>query len=515
MDNRQMSYTVKRKISNYFIGDSTETIYKYRTGNALVEFFEKKFGISTLVAGPSRWTLCLDTIDYMYEKGSINDFFTTLLSNRSISKELDELDTSKCAIIRKDAIDHLNVILNDDDLKLIDHMGKLMLVGIDDEAFQIGEGGFAKVYKMPNSDKVTKKLKDEFKGNAGIISRFKYEYILVSENLNGIKGIIKAYSYDENEISYTMEYCDCDLKSYILNNNLNDNQKISLIQEILEIMNNVHDKKVIHRDLSPKNIFIKEGHPIIADFGLGKAIDENGRTYVTVDTSMNGTLEYCDPRLFQGLASANEQSDIYSLGRIINFIMTRNSDTFKHSLSLVSTMATQASLDSRYHSIKEMITKINSLTVNKIDTEYKNRCKKLIVSGYYDASMDEYLLSFDEDALIEQLNDKRFKIAYKHIISNPSYNDVMVDRFNALYSIFKSPFRHTFALFDEINEFCVDVLRDYRNISVELKTILGNCIYEITIGINRWKAQAYFSENYMHIESEYIQDTINQMNNWR
>lgn len=510
-----MTPSTQKAISEYFNGDYKESVYKYRSGGYLVEMYSSRFGIPNLFAGPSRWTLCSDTIDYMYESGRINEFFTTMLSVRNIGKELQETDTAVCASKRREAIAFLNKILLEDDLELIEISNRLMLHEIDDETDLIGSGGFAKVYRIPGTNQVVKKLKDEFKNDDGIISRFKNEYYLITDKLEGIQGIIKGYSYDEEDISYTMEYCNSDLKDYITKSNLNEAERINLILEILGIMQQVHDRKVLHRDLSPKNIFIKDSQPIIADFGLGKAIDENGRTYVTIDTSMNGTLEYCDPRQFQGLGFADEQSDIYSLGRIINFVMTKNSDNFKHSLSIVSTIATQTSLDARFHNISEMVDKITRLTKSRKDTEYVNRCEQLIESGYYDRSMDDYLLSFDDDDLINQLNKEKFRKAYKNIITNISYNAVMIDKFTSLHNIFWNPIGHTFASFDAVAIFCIDILREQRGIMPTLKTILGECIYDVAAGVTRWSVQKYFAKNYKQLEQEYIQETIAEMDKWK
>ena len=504
----QMTPSVQKNICEYFNGDNQNSVYEYRTGGGLVELYTTRFGIPDLIAGPSRWTLCDSTIDYMYQNGRINEFFTTMLSLRNVGKELRETNQAIVAAKRKEAIDYINRILIVDDLELLEFGSQLILHHMDDDSDLIGSGGFANVYRMPGTNTVVKKLKDEFKYNDGIISRFKNEFRLIHETLQGIEGIIEAYDYNDDEISYTMEYCSSDLKNYIANSHLDEEKRVELVLEILNIMNQVHERKVLHRDLSPKNIFIKSGHPIIADFGLGKAIDDSGRTYMTIDTSMNGTLEYCDPRQFQGLGFADEQSDIYSLGRIINYVMTGNSDNFKHTLNLVSTIATETSLDARYHRIQEMIDKITRLTKSKADTEYTVRCQQLLAHGYYDKSMDEYLLSFDEDHLIDQLNNERFRNVYTNVVSNVSYNSAMIERFTALHNIFFSPIGHTFASFDAVSKFCVDILRYHRGISPALKTILGECIYDITVGVNRWNAQSYFDENYRYLEPEYVQESI-------
>ncbi len=320
-----MTPSTQKRICEFFNGDDENSVYEYRSGSKLVELYSSRFGIPNLFAGPSRWTLCDSTIDYMYQNGKINEFFTTMLSLRNVSKEIRETNLAVAAAKRKEAIDYINRMLIVDDLELLEFGNQLYLHHMDDDSDLIGSGGFANVYKVPGTNMVVKKLKDEFKDNDGIVSRFKNEYRLIHENLQGIDGIIEAYEYNDDEISYTMEYCSSDLKKYIADSRLGEAERIDLILKILDIMNRVHGSKVLHRDLSPKNIFIKRGQPVIADFGLGKAIDDSGRTYMTIDTSMNGTLEYCDPRQFQGLGFADEQSDIYSLGRIINYVMTGKS----------------------------------------------------------------------------------------------------------------------------------------------------------------------------------------------
>ena len=509
MDNAlTMTPTTQKRICEYFNGDVQESVYNYRSGSYLIEMYETRFGTPNLVTGPSRWTLCDDTINYMYQNGRIDDFFTTMLSLRNVSKELGETNQAVCANKRKEAIEYLNKILLADDLELIEIGNQLKLHQIDDITDLIGSGGFAKVYRIPGTNTVVKKLKDEFKGNDGIVSRFKNEYHLIHDTLRGINGIIEGFDYNANDISYTMEYCNCDLKEYISVTPLDETERVNLVLEILNIMNQVHGRRVLHRDLSPKNIFIKNGHPIIADFGLGKAIDENGRTYVTIDTSMNGTLEYCDPRQFQGLGFADEQSDIYSLGRIINYVMTNDSDDFKHTLSTVSTIATESSLDARFHYVQEMIDKVERLTKIRKDTAYVARCEQLLASGYYDSTMDDYLLSFEEDTLLQHLNNAKFKNIYMKVVTNLSYNAAMIERFTGLRNIFNDPIGHTFALFDAVSNLCVDILKDYRNVSPALKTILGECIYAVTVGVNRWGAQRYFDDHYRELEAEFVADSI-------
>ena len=232
----QMTPSVQKNICEYFNGDNQNSVYEYRTGGGLVELYTTRFGIPDLIAGPSRWTLCDSTIDYMYQNGRINEFFTTMLSLRNVGKELRETNQAIVAAKRKEAIDYINRMLIVDDLELLEFGSQLILHHMDDDSDLIGSGGFANVYRMPGTNTVVKKLKDEFKYNDGIISRFKNEFRLIHETLQGIEGIIEAYDYNDDEISYTMEYCSSDLKNYIANSHLDEEKRVELVLEILNIM---------------------------------------------------------------------------------------------------------------------------------------------------------------------------------------------------------------------------------------------------------------------------------------
>lgn len=88
-------------------------------------------------------------------------------------------------------------------------------------------------------------------------------------------------------------------------------------------MSLVHQRDVLHRDLSPTNVFFVNGIIKIADFGLGKNLNTL-TSHQTMDTSSFGQLFYCAPEQLTLLKDADKRSDVYSLGRIINFVMTKN-----------------------------------------------------------------------------------------------------------------------------------------------------------------------------------------------
>ena len=97
---------------------------------------------------------------------------------------------------------------------------------------------------------------------------------------------------------------------------ISQEQVISLLQEILEILEFVHQQKVIHRDINPRNILRndKDGKLVLIDFGAVKQITTQlvspaNQTQITVAI---GTPGYIPGEQAQG--EPKYSSDIYALG---------------------------------------------------------------------------------------------------------------------------------------------------------------------------------------------------------
>jgi serine/threonine-protein kinase len=74
----------------------------------------------------------------------------------------------------------------------------------------------------------------------------------------------------------------------------------------------------VHRDIKPENILLKDGHAIVADFGIARAISRMSDQAVLTQTGVTlGTPTYMSPE--QALADKNidGRSDIYSLGCVV------------------------------------------------------------------------------------------------------------------------------------------------------------------------------------------------------
>jgi serine/threonine protein kinase len=75
-----------------------------------------------------------------------------------------------------------------------------------------------------------------------------------------------------------MEYCnEGTLESLILNKryDMSEETLMKLFTQIVIALKYLQDKKIIHRDIKPKNILLHNGKVKIADFGVAKIIDKN------------------------------------------------------------------------------------------------------------------------------------------------------------------------------------------------------------------------------------------------
>jgi serine/threonine-protein kinase len=92
---------------------------------------------------------------------------------------------------------------------------------------------------------------------------------------------------------------------------------LRITHEIADALSYAHDHGVVHRDIKPENILLSEGHAVLADFGIARAVDVAGGQTFTATGQFVGTPQYMSPEQASGDQDLDGRSDLYSLGCVL------------------------------------------------------------------------------------------------------------------------------------------------------------------------------------------------------
>jgi serine/threonine protein kinase len=229
----------------------------------------------------------------------------------------------------------------------------------------LGKGSYSLVYSandIENKDNeyAIKVIKIN-KVNDQIRNKIKLEVDILSKLNN--PNIIKLYNnfYHDGLLYIVFEKCKSDLDTYIKENytTIDKEQKIEWIHQLISGLLFLHDNKIIHRDIKPKNILISFDNQVkISDFGFARYIDSTDLL-----NTICGTPLFMSPELFSNDSIYDYKSDYWSMGIIFYFI-------------LIGTIPLNAK------NIPELIIKIKNITDIKIPScfsdKYDTECINLI-----------------------------------------------------------------------------------------------------------------------------------------
>ncbi|MEZ0336478.1 MAG: serine/threonine-protein kinase, partial [Gemmatimonadales bacterium] len=94
-------------------------------------------------------------------------------------------------------------------------------------------------------------------------------------------------------------------------------EAVTIAWEVADALDYAHRRGVVHRDIKPENILVSNGHAVVADFGIARAVGLAGGATLTGVGFPIGTAAYMSPEQATAASLVDGRSDIYSLGCVI------------------------------------------------------------------------------------------------------------------------------------------------------------------------------------------------------
>jgi serine/threonine-protein kinase len=92
---------------------------------------------------------------------------------------------------------------------------------------------------------------------------------------------------------------------------------VAIARDVASALDHAHSHGVVHRDIKPGNILLRENAALIADFGVAWAIEAGDSERLTSSGLVLGTPAYMSPEQAAGAKVTDRRSDVYALACVV------------------------------------------------------------------------------------------------------------------------------------------------------------------------------------------------------
>jgi formylglycine-generating enzyme required for sulfatase activity/tRNA A-37 threonylcarbamoyl transferase component Bud32 len=244
----------------------------------------------------------------------------------------------------------------------------------------IGSGNFGDVWEAKDNasgQKVAVKIFHANKMGLGQNLHYFRRGVEAMDKLTHCKGrpesVIELLYVDPSRLAFSMPLVPrTDLSKTIKSWSVE--KKIVFFKTLCDAVKFAHANQILHRDVKPENILVTEDlRPVLTDFDICDLLYKK-----TLSTQATGTVVYASPEQLMGTNERSFSSDVYSLGRILHFLLLEKHPDLLHEklprlddlqgkpecLVRIIRRCTQFEPERRYQTVDELLVDIKKCEVN-------------------------------------------------------------------------------------------------------------------------------------------------------
>jgi len=187
----------------------------------------------------------------------------------------------------------------------------------------LGSGGFADVWRATDSDGRSCAVKVARRCDATTRQRFAREADILSRvGAPFAPALFCCGSAGDGRPFIAMELIEAPTLRQVLADTgapLAAERVYELADGVLAALDAAHRQGVVHRDLTPNNVFVAADRVVLTDFGISVGATETNLTPTGVAV---GTAEYMSPEQLAGGRNLDARTDLYAFGVVLYELLT-------------------------------------------------------------------------------------------------------------------------------------------------------------------------------------------------
>ncbi|HEX3514631.1 MAG TPA: alpha/beta fold hydrolase [Trebonia sp.] len=190
----------------------------------------------------------------------------------------------------------------------------------------VGAGNFGTVWQASRDDQpCAVKIFDSDKVTLGLMLWRFQRGIRAMQHLTELlhsnpRSICEIWEVSPDRLAFSMPYLPGGDLSTLKRLGWSPKKKRNAFIRIANAVDFAHRNGVVHRDIKPANIVLDSQHePVLTDFDIA---DLTFASTQSVSAASLGTPSFAAPEQLEGQLQAAPTADIYSLGKVLNFLVT-------------------------------------------------------------------------------------------------------------------------------------------------------------------------------------------------